>query len=74
MLWLCVEQNTFVKHSVSESGKIPMPLNANGASSDYGADKIFLIEGNSLLDVSQPSGKDGEFQYPETCHIMCQHE
>ena len=53
-----------MKRSVSESGKIPMPLNANGASSDYGANKIFLIEGNSLLNVSPPPEKDGEFQYP----------
>lgn len=43
-----------------------MPLNANGVSSDYGGDKLFLIEGNSLRNVFQPAEKAGEFQHAST--------
>lgn len=52
-----------------KSGQIPMPLNANGVSSAYGADKLFLIhaiEGSSLLNVSWPPDKAGMFHYPST--------
>lgn len=54
---------------MSESGQIPMPLNANGVSAVYGADKLFLIhaiEDSSLLNVSWPPSKAGEFYYPST--------
>lgn len=63
----------FLKHSMSESGQVPMPLNANGGSSASGADKLFLIpafEGSSLLNVSQPPDKAGKFPYPGT--VSCQ--